>query len=105
MEGGIDNYLGDDNDTTKDGTDTELTEGQVKCNQIFDTYDTDGNQLIDWSEWQNYLRVHEPSYDSGKEDNVDFWMTQKMHYNFMDLNGDDLINKEECVYFLDHPVQ
>ena len=23
----------------------------------------------------------------------------------MDLNGDDYINKEEWVYFLDHPVQ
>ena len=53
VEGGINNYLGDDDDKTKNETKTEQTEGQVKWKQIFDTYDKDGNQLIDWSEWQN----------------------------------------------------
>ena len=75
MEGGIDNYLGDDDSETKNDTETEQTEGQVKCNQIFDTYDSNGNQLIDWPEWQNYVRANEPTYDSSQEDNVDFWMT------------------------------
>jgi len=53
VENGIDNALGDDDSDSDEEAETypQPTENQEKCNQIFQSYDTDGNQLLSWSEW------------------------------------------------------
>jgi hypothetical protein len=50
------------------------------------------------------VRSEVDTYDVSLEDDVNFWMNQRMDFNFVDFDRDDSINKEEYEYFLDHPV-
>jgi len=50
------------------------------------------------------VRSEVDTYDVSLEEDVNFWMNQRMDFNFVDFDRDDSINKEEYEYFLDHPV-
>ena len=50
------------------------------------------------------MRSEVDTYDVSLEEDVNFWMNQRMDFNFVDFDRDDSINKEEYEYFLDHPV-
>jgi hypothetical protein len=81
-----------------------LTEAQIKTNRVFESYDTDSDEMISWQEWEEYVRNESELYDVTKEEDVNFWMNQRMDFNFIDFNRDDKVNKEEYEYWLNNPV-
>ena len=50
------------------------------------------------------MRNESELYDVTKEEDVNFWMNQRMDFNFIDFNRDDKVNKEEYEYWLNNPV-
>lgn len=99
----INQALGEE-DTERKPAAPSLTPEQLKTKRIFEEYDGNSDELLSWPEWEEYVRKESEMYDSTKEEDVSFWMNQRMEFNFIDFNRDDNLNKEEFEYWLNNPV-
>lgn len=59
---------------------------------------------MSWDEWKQYVIQELDKNTQESERDLDYWMQQRMDYNYIDFNSDQTINKQELGYWLAHPV-
>ena len=76
-----------------------LTPNEQITESMYEAFDTNEDEMLSWSEWQDFIRIQGGSHTIRDEN---FWISERMDFNFIDFNMDEKISKPEYKYYLDN---
>ena len=69
-----------------------LTPNEQITASMYEAFDSNEDDFLSWPEWQDFIRIQGGSHTTRDED---FWISERMDFNFIDFNTDEKISKPE----------